>query len=123
MNRIRSTQTCNGWGFRLVRSASLAVAMFAGMMSPALAIDCSTWEALQGQDRDKALEGAIAELLNSPKADQWTTINKPRITECVLANRGRIQADFDGLCAKGMQTSLEALDDTLYEYAIGCVRA
>jgi hypothetical protein len=41
----------------------------------------------------------------------------------LLAIRGRIQAEFDGLCAKGMQTGMDALDNKLYDYALGCVRA
>jgi hypothetical protein len=123
MSQFRPIYACKTWYLSFAANFALALALVAGMMSPALAIDCSSWGSLQGQDRDQALEGAIDELLGSPKADQWTTLNKPLIKDCLLATRGRIQAEFDGLCAKGMQTSLEALDAKLLEYARGCVRA
>jgi len=93
------------------------------MPNLALAIDCSTWSSAQGEGRDQAFEVAIDELVDSPKADQWTTLNKPVIKECLRASRRRIQAEFDGLCAKGMQTGMQALDAKLYDYALGCVGA
>jgi hypothetical protein len=94
-----------------------------GMPVSALAVDCSTWTSAQGEHRDPAFEAAIDELLDGPKADQWTTLNKPVVKHCLLAMRGRVQAEFDGLCAKGMQTPIDALDIRLYDYALGCVRA
>jgi hypothetical protein len=101
----------------------LALVLIAGYPAPALAITCSTWVSAQGDDRNRAFDDAVNELLDSPKAAQWTTLNKPLIKDCLLASRGRIQAEFDGLCAKGMQTALDALDIKLYDYARGCVRA
>lgn len=123
MSSRRLIHVCVAPCFSVTANVALAMVLIAATPMAALAIDCSTWGSVQGEERDRALEEAIDELLGSPKADQWTTINKPRIKDCVIANRGRIQADFDGLCAGGMQTSLEALDDKLYEYAIGCTRA
>jgi hypothetical protein len=110
---------------RVSFAANLAAALvlLVGTPNLALAIDCSTWSSAQGDGRDLAFEGAIDELLDSPKADQWTTLNKPIIKECLLASGRRIQAEFDGLCAKGMQTGMDALDNKLYDYALGCVRA
>ena len=100
-----------------------ALLVLIGLPASALAITCSTWTPAQGEQRDPAFEAAVDELLNSPKADQWTTLNKPVIKECLMANRRRIQAEFDGLCAKGMQTGMQDLDNKLYDYALGCVRA
>jgi hypothetical protein len=110
---------------RVSLAANLTAALFllVGTPSMALAIDCSSWSSAQGEGRDVAFEAAIDELLDSAKADQWTTLNKPVIKHCLLAIRGRIQAEFDGLCAKGMQTGMDALDNKLYDYALGCVRA
>jgi hypothetical protein len=107
----------------VVVNLTAAIFLLVGMPNLALAIDCSTWSSAQGEGRDLAFEAAIDELLDSSKADQWTTLNKPVIKHCLLAIRGRIQAEFDGLCAKGMQTSIDALDIKLYDYALGCVRA
>jgi hypothetical protein len=107
----------------IAANVALALALVAGVPAPALAIDCSTWSSAQGDDRDQAYEAAVDELLGSPRADQWTTLNKPLIKDCLLASRGRIQAEFDGLCAKGLQTAMQALDNKLYDYALGCVRA
>jgi hypothetical protein len=123
MNKARSIHPSRVT--RVSFAANLAAALFVLVGTPnlALAIDCSTWTAAQGDGRDQAFEAAIDELLDSPKADQWTTLNKPVIKHCLLAIRGRIQAEFDGLCAKGMQTGMDALDNKLYDYALGCVRA
>lgn len=123
MDKSRSIYLCHVRFFRVAASIAMALLLIAGTPIAALAIDCSAWSSVQGEERDRALEGAIDELLNSPRAAQWTTLNMPLIKACLLANRGRIQAGFDGLCAKGMQTSLEALDAKLLEYARGCVRA
>jgi hypothetical protein len=109
--------------FSVAAHLALAMALVAGMPSAVLAIDCSTWTSVQGEDRDLAFQAAVDELLGSSEANQWTTLNKALIKDCLLTNRGRIQAEFDGLCEKGMQTRIQALDLKLREYARGCVRA
>ncbi|MEW6681426.1 MAG: hypothetical protein AB1451_00675 [Nitrospirota bacterium] len=122
MSKTRSIYLRNVRRVSVAANVTLALALVAGMPTPALAIDCSAWSSVQGEDRDRAYEAAIDELLGSPKADRWTTLNKPRVKDCLLASRGRIQAEFDGLCAKGLQTAMGALDAKLYDYALGCVR-
>jgi hypothetical protein len=123
MNDFRSIDERKLPWFSFAANIVLALALVAGMPTTAMAIDCSTWSSAQGEDRDRAFEGAVDELLSSPRAEQWTTLNIPLIKDCLLASRGRIQVEWDGLCAKGMETSMEALDTKLYEYARGCVRA
>ncbi len=106
-------------------AAHIAAAFFliGGIPSSALAIECSTWTSAQGDGRDAAFEAAVDDLLGSERAQQWTTLNIGLMKDCLRANRGRIQAEFDGLCAQGLQTPMDALDNRLYDYAIGCVRA
>jgi len=110
---------------RIGFAANIAAALFliGGMPSSALAIECSAWTSAQGDQRDAEFEAAVDDLLGSERAQQWTTLNMGLIKNCILAYRGRIQAEFDGLCAQGMQTPMDALDDKLYDYAMGCVRA
>jgi hypothetical protein len=113
-------------GVRGAASVAFAIVLILGTpiaALAALAIDCSSWTSAQGDERDRSFEAAVDELLADPKADQWTTLNKPLVKECLLASGRRIQAEFDGLCAKGMQTPLDALDRKLYDYALGCVGA
>ena len=109
--------------FSVAANLALAMILVAGTPIAAMAIECSTWSPAQGEQRDQAFAAAVDELLSSERAQQWTTLNIPLIKDCLLANRGRIQIEWDGLCAKGMQTSMEALDTKLYDYARGCVRA
>ncbi|MFZ5876649.1 MAG: hypothetical protein ACOYXU_09585 [Nitrospirota bacterium] len=123
MNTARSIDPRHLTAVGFAVNLAAALVLLVGTPTLALAIDCSTWSVAQAEGRDQAFEAAIDELLNSPKADQWTTLNKPVIKECLLASGRRIQAEFDGLCAKGMQTGMDALDIKLYNYALGCVRA
>ena len=123
MNGCRSNNQRHASRVRITANLVAALVMLVGVSTPALAITCSTWTPAQGEERDPAFEAAVDELLNSPKAAQWTTLNKPIVKECLMASRRRIQAEFDGLCAKGMQAGMQDLDNKLYDYALGCVRA
>jgi len=109
--------------FSVAAHLALAMVLIAATPIAAMAIDCSTWSPAQGEQRDQAFAAAVDELLSSERAQQWTTLNTALIKDCLLASRGRIQIEWDGLCAKGMQTPMEALDTKLYDYARGCVRA
>ena len=109
---------------RIGFAATAALFLIGGTPSSALAIECTTWTSAQSaEERDAEFQAAVDEMLNSDRAAQWTTLNLTIIKECLRANRGRIEAEFDGLCAQGMQTPMDALDNKLYDYAIGCVRA
>lgn len=118
-----SIQVCLAQGRNVAGVLALAMVLILGAPISAFAIDCSTWTSAQGDERDAAFEAAVDELLGSDRAQQWTTLNIGLIKDCLLANRGRIQAEFDGLCAQGLQTPMDALDRKLYDYAVGCVRA
>jgi hypothetical protein len=123
MSNWRSIQVCLAQCLSVAGVLALATFLILGTPIAAMAIDCSIWTPAQGEQRDQAFSAAVDELLSSQRAQQWTTLNTALIKDCLLAFRGRIQIEWDGLCAKGMQTSMEALDNKLYEYARGCVRA
>src|SRR5438552_15505495 len=76
-NRLRET----------MKSAGIIVAamlLLITLSSPAHAVRCNEWLGLALNDRELRVKELIRELLNSPKAAQWTSINTRKIERCLV---------------------------------------
>ena len=85
-------------------------------------VPCDGWVEFSPEERDQAFQEGIRNLLDSPEADKWTSLNKTRIEKCLLRTQVPIEDDFDDACSKGVQAPMDALDRILLEHAFACIR-
>ncbi|MHC4608169.1 MAG: hypothetical protein ACYTAF_14770 [Planctomycetota bacterium] len=104
----------------IARSA-LFLALLLGMAAPAQALRCKQWVGLDAGGRAQALEAAVDDVLESPRAKSFTSINKGRIRACMMQRSRSIAIDFDDACAQGMAAPMNVLDEILMDYVRSCV--
>lgn len=87
---------------------------------PAYAIRCKDWKGLDTDQKKQTLKEISTELLNSPKAENWTSINITKIKRCLNDSITTIEEDFDEACSKGTKAAIGILDEILLDHARGC---
>src|SRR5689334_19194123 len=90
--------------------------------SPAHAVRCDEWLGLAPNDRDLRVKELTRELINSPKAAQWTSINKSKIERCLVQQTPEIENDFSDACSQGSQAPVDVLDEILLKHARSCAQ-
>jgi hypothetical protein len=89
---------------------------------PAHAVRCNEWLGLAPNDRDSKVKDLVHDLMNSPRAAQWTSINKSRIEQCLIQRTSEIEIDFQDACSQGSQAPVDALDEILLKHARTCAQ-
>jgi len=92
------------------------------LLSSAYAVRCNEWLELTPNDRDLRVKDLIRELMDSPKAAQWTSINKSRIERCLIQQTSEIEIDFNDACSQGSQAPVDVLDEILLKHARSCAQ-
>jgi len=108
-----------------MKSAGVIVAamlLLITLSSPAHAVRCNEWLGLAPNDRDLRVKELIRELMNSPKAAQWTSINKSKIERCLVQQISEIELDFNDACSQGSQAPVDVLDEILLKHARSCAQ-
>jgi hypothetical protein len=122
MSRLRKD---TNWSAEITKSTGMiaaALLLLIALSSPAYAVRCNEWLGLAPNDRDLKVKELIHELLNSPKAAGWTSINKSKIERCLVQQTPEIEIDFNDACSQGSQAPVDVLDEILLKHARSCAQ-
>jgi hypothetical protein len=89
---------------------------------PARAVRCNEWSELTPDNKVLTLKDLIRTLLSSPRATQWTSINKSKIERCLIQQTPEIEIDFNDACSQGSQAPVDVLDEILLKHARACAQ-
>lgn len=97
----------------------LAVAVWSTV---AWAMECSSWERLDDDQKLAAIERMIDGHLSSNVGRKFTSENTVAMRRCLEGFASRIRDDFDDACSKGTTSGMNALDDIFDRYLLSCVQ-
>jgi hypothetical protein len=114
---MRLIKKCNG-----LTVIGFSILFLITLSSPAHAVRCNEWLGLTPNDRDSRVKDLVRDLLNSPKAAGWTSINKSKIERCLVQQTPEIEIDFNDACSQGSQAPVDVLDEILLNHARSCAQ-
>jgi hypothetical protein len=99
------------------RLVSLALILFA---TPAVAIDCRTWERLGPGQKEAAVYDLIEATVSGSRGRQYQ-VNRGAIERCLQRNVRNIAYDFDDTCSDSSRAGKQALNSLFKNYVWSCV--
>jgi hypothetical protein len=122
MKRFRNRDEGSIMLSKYTRAIGFVILVLIIFTFPAYALRCNQWTDLAAEDRKQTLKGLIRELLDSPKASGWTSMNKSRIEQCLIQQTSQIEIDFNEVCSQGTKAPMDGLDETLLRYGQACAQ-
>ena len=92
-----------------------------GPASAAQAIRCSPWNRLGPNQKAQEIYQLIDRGIDSSAARRYD-LNPARVQDCLERSVRRIELDFDGACAQGGRTDMQALNRIFKHYAWSCLQ-
>jgi len=104
-------------GRSLFFSAILSVAS----ASAAHGIDCSQWSRLGDTGKAAALDRMIQGRLSSGEFEDYTSVRRASVRNCLVRASSNIASDFDSTCSQGLEAGMEALNRVFEGYVASCI--
>jgi hypothetical protein len=89
--------------------------------STAHAINCGTWTRLSPEQKTQTIDQMIQDAMRSNKARTYN-VNTVRMSRCMERYSNAIELDFDGACARGGRTGMQALNNLFRNYIWSCAQ-
>ena len=105
-----------------MRIPLLAAVLSLTLASPAAAFfKCRDWVKLDDAGKEELLVAQIDSTLASNAAKRYGSINKVTVRRCLEGRVWDMRDQFDGICAEGKRSSLQALNDEFERNVWTCV--
>ena len=105
-----------------MRTLLLATALCLFVASPAVAdFKCRDWVKLDDAAKEEQLLDEIERVLSSNAAKRYGSINKVTVRRCLEGRVWDMRDQFDGICAEGKRSSMQALNDEFERTTWSCV--
>jgi len=106
----------------MTRAGAIAAValLFAGAASAGP--DCANWVRLSDDQKRAKIDRMIDGHLGSDVGKRYTSENKVRMRRCLEGYVEDLYAEFDGACADGGQSPMDAIDEIFDRYFLSCVQ-
>jgi len=103
------------------RSLLLAAILSVASASAAQAIDCRQCSRLDDAGKAAVLDRMIQGRLSSGEFEDYTSVRRSAVRNCLARASSDIRADFDGTCSQGLEAGMEALNRVFEGYVASCI--
>lgn len=119
--QLVSARAGHGDGRRRVLATALALVVSAWIPVAASADTCRSWTRLSPPQKNRSIAERIDEAVHGPTFQQYSSLDKRRMQECLWDHAPTIYAVFDAQCVEGLRKDLQALNRTFRRYAWSCM--
>ena len=102
--------------FRMAGGLALGVV---AAVQPASAIDCREWLRLDVGQKEAAIDGMIADMLQSQRVRQYD-VHRGAIARCLGEQAYQMELDFDDVCSDSRSADMQAIRRVFKNYVWSC---
>jgi hypothetical protein len=103
------------------RSLLFAAILSLASASAARAVDCAQWSRLDDTGKAAVLDRMIQGRLSSGEFEDYTSVRRAAVRNCLARASSNIGADFDSTCSQGLEAGMEALNRVFEGYVASCI--